>query len=159
MKAPVLAETEETRDSSLFDANPYRLLWRFLRHTRPYRGWVMLAVLLLPLGTLVQLWQPVLIQRAVDQHLIPGDAKGFGGLLGLFAVLIAAQFAIGYLQTAVNTLLGQRVVRDMRRELFAHLLEMDAAYFARTASGRLTNRISNDTEAVSQMVSAGMINL
>ena len=159
MMPPVLSETEETRDGNFFNADPYRLLWRFFRHTRPYRGWVILAMVLLPVGTVLQLWQPLLIQRAVDQHLVPGKPEGFVWLLVLFLLLIIGQFAVGYLQTAVNTLLGQRVVRDMRRELFAHLLGMDAAFFARNASGRLTNRISNDTEAVSQMVSAGMINL
>ncbi|MBF0400738.1 MAG: ABC transporter ATP-binding protein [Magnetococcales bacterium] len=159
MMPPVMAETEETRDGNFFDAAPYRLLWRFFRYARPYRAWVILALCLLPLSTLLQLWQPLLIQQAVDQHLIPGKPEGFAGLLFLFVCLIIGQFVVGYVQTAINTLLGQRVVRDMRRELFAHLLSMDAGFFARNASGRLTNRITNDTEAVSQMVSAGMINL
>lgn len=159
MMPPVLADTEETRDGSFFDINPYRLLWRFFRYTRPYRSWVVFALVLLPVSTLLQLWQPLLIQQAVDHHLLAGKSDGFSWLLSLFALLIAGQFIVGYVQTAINTLLGQRVVRDMRRELFAHLLSMDAAFFARNASGRLTNRITNDTEAVSQMVSAGMINL
>ncbi|MEO5364071.1 MAG: ABC transporter ATP-binding protein/permease [Magnetococcus sp. DMHC-8] len=159
MMPPVLAETEETRDGNFFNAEPYRLLWRFFRHARPYRAWVILALLLLPVSTLLQLWQPLLIQQAVDRHLLPAQPDGFSGLLALFLLLIIGQFVVGYGQTVLNTLLGQRVVRDMRRELFAHLLAMDAAFFARNSSGRLTNRISNDTEAVSQMVSAGMINL
>ncbi|MBF0185292.1 MAG: ABC transporter ATP-binding protein [Magnetococcales bacterium] len=159
MMPPVLAETEETRDGNLFNMHPYRLLWRFFRYARPYRGWVATALTLLPVAALLQLWQPLLIQQAVDHHLLPGRAEGFGAILLLFLLLILGQFAVGYLQSAVNTLLGQRLVRDMRRELFAHLLRMDAAFFAHNASGRLTNRISNDTEAVSQMISAGMINL
>ncbi|MBF0161570.1 MAG: ABC transporter ATP-binding protein [Magnetococcales bacterium] len=159
MMPPVVAETEETRDGNLFDAHPYRLLWRFLHYARPYRGWVALAILLLPVSALLQLWQPLLIQEAVDHHLLPGKPEGFSNLLLLFISLIVGQFGVAYVQSAINTLLGQRLVRDMRRQLFAHLLGMDAAYFARNASGRLTNRVSNDTEAVSQMVSAGMINL
>lgn len=159
MMPPVLAETEETRYGSLLDANPYKMLPRFFRYARPYRTWVMLALLLLPVGTLLQLVQPLLIQRIVDQHLVPGNPNGFGGLTTLFLILITGQFALGYVQTVVNTLIGQRVVRDVRRELFAHLMTMEAAFFAHHASGRLTNRITNDTEAVSQMVSAGLINL
>ncbi|WP_130471092.1 ABC transporter ATP-binding protein [Candidatus Magnetaquicoccus inordinatus] len=159
MMPPVLAETEETRDGNLFDIHPYRLLWRFLRYARPYRGWVITALALLPVAVLLQLWQPLLIQQAIDHHLLPGQEAGFAWLLLWFLLLIIGQFVVGYLQSAVNTLLGQRLVRDLRRELFAHLLAMDAAFFAHNASGRLTNRISNDTEAVSQMISAGMINL
>ncbi|MEO5341634.1 MAG: ABC transporter ATP-binding protein/permease [Magnetococcus sp. MYC-9] len=159
MMPPVSAETEETRDGSFLTASPYRLMGRFFRYARPYRGWVMLALLLLPISALLQLWQPLLIQQAVDHHLLPGKPEGFAELLLMFALLIVGQFGTAYLQTTLNTLLGQRLVRDMRRELFAHLLCMEAAFFSRNASGRLTNRISNDTEAVSQMVSAGMINL
>ena len=159
MMPAVFADTEETRYGNFFDANPYRMLQRFFRYARPYRLWVVLALLLLPLGTLLQLLQPLLIQQAVDQNLIPGQWQGFRQILVLFLILILSQFVMGYLQTAINTLLGQRIVRDLRRELFAHLLSMEANFFARHASGRLTNRISNDTEAVSQMVSAGMINL
>ena len=159
MMPAIFSETEETRFGSLWNANPYRLLWRFLRYTRPYRIWVILALLLLPIGTVLQLLQPLLIQRVVDKHLVTGQLQGFGWLLAMFLLLILGQFIVGYAQTAINTMLGQRVVRDLRGELFTHLIGMDAAFFARNASGRLTNRISNDTEAVSQMVSAGMINL
>ena len=154
-----LAESEETRYGSFFDITPYRLLRRFFRYAHPYHLWVGLALLLLPVGTLLQLLPPLLIQKAVDQHLLPGQWQGFSWLLTLFLGLIVGQFVMGYVQTVINTLIGQRIVRDLRRALFAHLLCMDAAFFARNASGRLTNRISNDTEAVNQMVSAGMINL
>lgn len=159
MMPAVFSETEETRYGSLWDATPYRMLRRFFRYARPYRAWVALALILLPIGALLQLLQPLLIQRAVDQHLVPGQWQGLGWILVFFMLLILGQFVVGYVQTAINTLLGQRIVRDLRSELFAHLLNMDASFFSRNASGRLTNRISNDTEAVSQMVSAGMINL
>lgn len=156
MMPAIMAETEETRYGRVVDS---KLLVRFFRYAKPYRGWIMAALLLLPASTLLQLLQPLLIQRAVDQHFVPGVLQGFFGLLLLFFGLILCQFVVGYVQSTINTLLGQRIVRDMRTELFAHLLKMDASYYSRTSSGRLTNRITNDTEAVSQMVSAGMINI
>ncbi len=156
MMPAVLAETEETRYGRFLDI---RLMARFLGYATPYKGWIAFALLLLPLTSLFQLTQPLVIQRAVDQHLATGDLDGFGLVLTLYAGLVALQFIGGYLQSTVNALLGQRVIRDLRRDLFAHLLVMDADFFSRNASGRLTNRITNDTEAVSQMVSAGLINL
>ncbi|MBF0428363.1 MAG: ABC transporter ATP-binding protein, partial [Magnetococcales bacterium] len=84
---------------------------------------------------------------------------GFPLLLAALAGLNIFQLVVGYLQFAVNSLLGQRVVRDLRQELFAHLMTLDANFFARNPSGTLTNRVANDTEAVSQMVSAGVVNL
>ena len=159
MMPAVDSETEETQFGTLWDANPYRMLLRFFQYARPYRKWVALALLLLPINALLQLLQPLLVQRVIDQHLLTGELQGFAGLLALFLLLVLGQFTVGYLQTTVNALLGQRVVRDLRSDLFVHLMGMEAGFFARNASGRLTNRISNDTEAVSQMVSAGMINL
>ena len=156
MMPPVLADTEETRFGRFLDA---RLLSRFFRYAKPYRSWIAAALFLLPLGALVQLLQPLLIQRAVDHHLVSGNLDGFGWVLLAFLVLVVCQSGLGYLQSVVNALLGQRVVRDLREELFSHLVRMDAAFFSKNSSGRLTNRVTNDTEAVSQMVSAGLINL
>ena len=156
MMPAVLAETEETRYGRVVDA---RLLARFFGYAKPYAGWIAVALLLLPLSSLFQLTQPLVIRWAVDNHLATGVEEGFGLVLAVYAGLVALQFVSGYLQAMINALLGQRVVRDLRRDLFAHLLAMDAGFFSRNASGRLTNRITSDTEAVSQMVSSGLISL
>ncbi|GAB0058597.1 ATP-binding cassette, subfamily B, multidrug efflux pump MdlB [Candidatus Magnetaquicoccaceae bacterium FCR-1] len=156
MMPAVQADTEETRYGAFWDA---RLMARFLSYATPHRGWLMLAMLMPPIGALSQLAQPLVIQMAVDRHLVTGDMEGFGGLLALLAGLGVLQFVSGYLQSTINARLGQRVISDLRRELFAHLITLDAAYFAKNPSGALTNRIANDAEAISQMVSAGLINL
>ncbi|MBF0294936.1 MAG: ABC transporter ATP-binding protein [Magnetococcales bacterium] len=150
------SDTEETRYGAFWDV---KLMARFLGYARPHRRWVTIALLLPPLGALSQFAQPLLIQQAVDRHIVTGDLEGLPGMLAILAGLILAQFGIGTLQFMVNALLGQRVVRDLRRELFAHLLAMDAQFFARNPSGTLTNRVANDAEAVSQMVSSGLVNL
>ncbi|MBF0147954.1 MAG: ABC transporter ATP-binding protein [Magnetococcales bacterium] len=156
MTPAVHADTEETRFGRFMD---WRLFARFLSYAAPYRRLIVAALALLPLSALVQMTQPFLIKQAVDQHLTTGVMEGFPLLLTLFSLLVGLQFVIGYIQSFTNTLLGQRVVRDIRNHLFSHLVAMDAGYFNRQASGRLTNRVVNDTEAVSQMVSSGLVNL
>ncbi|MBF0453695.1 MAG: ABC transporter ATP-binding protein [Magnetococcales bacterium] len=156
MMPAVMADTEETQYGRFLDIG---LFSRFLSYTKPYKGWITLALLLLPLTTLAQMAQPLLIKEAVDQNLLSGELDGFGTLALYFAGLVGVQFFTGYLQSLINALLGQRVVRDIRQDLFAKLTTMDAQYFATHASGRLTNRITNDTEAVSNMVSSGLVNL
>ncbi|MEO5366447.1 MAG: ABC transporter ATP-binding protein/permease [Magnetococcus sp. WYHC-3] len=156
MKPPVSADTDETRYGRFLDA---ALFWRFLGYAAPWRWRVVGALLLLPLAALLQLAQPLVIQQAVDRHLATGQMQGFFTLMVLYLGLVAAQFLVGYAQSLVNADLGQRIVRDMRCRMFDHLIRLDADYFARQGSGRLTNRLTNDSEAVSQMVSAGLINL
>ncbi|HIJ85965.1 MAG: ABC transporter related protein [Magnetococcales bacterium] len=156
MTPAVHADTEETRYGSFMD---WKLFVRFLSYAKPYRGWIVTALALLPVSALVQIAQPMLIKRAVDNHLTTGNMEGFSVLLSAFILLVGVQFFIGYLQSISNTVLGQRVVRDIRKHLFSHLMTLDAGYFNHHASGRLTNRITNDTEAVSQMVSSGLVSL
>ncbi|ABK43976.1 ABC transporter related protein [Magnetococcus marinus MC-1] len=153
---PIEAVTEETRYGAFLDLH---LLRRFFRYAKPHTRWVLLALAILPLNTLIQLGQPLLLRQAVDEHLIPGTLDGFAGLLVALGVLLLLQALAGYGMSVVNATLGQRVVRDLRRDLFGHLLRLDASYFNKHASGRTTNRVTNDVEAVSQMVSAGLIHL
>ncbi|MBF0285434.1 MAG: ABC transporter ATP-binding protein [Magnetococcales bacterium] len=148
--------TEETRFGASFDL---KLMLRFLAYAKPYRLQVIVAFALLPVAAGVQMVQPLVIKEAVDHHLLPNNLVGFDRLLWIMGGLIATQFFFGFLQSVVNALLGQRIIRDLRRDLFTHLLALDASYFARTGSGRLTNRLANDAEAVSQMISAGFIHL
>ncbi|MEG3640265.1 ABC transporter ATP-binding protein [Magnetococcus sp. PR-3] len=148
--------TEETRYGAFLDLN---LLRRFFLYAKPHTRWVLLALSILPIHTLIQLGQPLLLKIAVDEHLMPGQLEGFDWILVSLAALLILQAAAGYSMSVVNAMLGQRVVRDLRRDLFGHLIHLDASYFNNHASGRTTNRITNDVEAVSQMVSAGLIHL
>ncbi|MBF0160138.1 MAG: ABC transporter ATP-binding protein [Magnetococcales bacterium] len=152
---PITTDTEETR----YAAMDWSLLLRLLRYTLPHRRLLLPALLLLPLAALIQFGQPMVLQYAVDHHFVTGNMNGFGGLLALFLLLIGLQFVIGYSQSLLNAVLGQKVIHDLRADLFAHLLSLEAAFFDRHASGRLTNRLSNDSEAISQMIGAGLINL
>ncbi|MBF0273300.1 MAG: ABC transporter ATP-binding protein [Magnetococcales bacterium] len=156
MMPAVNSDTEETRYGAFLDA---RLMARFFSYAKPHRRWLAFAMILPPIGALSQLAQPLVIQMAVDRHLVTGHLEGFYGLLAVLAGLGVVQFVTGYLQSTVNAMLGQRVISDLRQELFAHLLTLDAAFYARNPSGALTNRVANDAEAISQMVSAGLINL
>ncbi|MBF0308398.1 MAG: ABC transporter ATP-binding protein [Magnetococcales bacterium] len=156
MTSPISHVTEETQYGATFD---WRLVRRFLLLAKPYRKWLLAAFAMPPLLMLSQLAQPLLLRQAVDKHLLTGQLEGFHTIVIAYAFCLVGQTLFSYLQYLFNTLLGQRIIRDLRRQLFTHLLSLDAAFFATNPSGRLTNRLTNDTEAVHQMVSAGMVNL
>jgi ATP-binding cassette subfamily B protein len=75
----------------------------------------------------------------------------------LYALALAAQFAAGYGETVLTGLLGQRVMRTLRRELFAHLQRLPVAYFDRTPVGRLVTRVTGDVEALNELFTAGVV--
>jgi ATP-binding cassette subfamily B multidrug efflux pump len=156
MMPAITSVTEETSYGRTVD---WRLMARLLTFARPHIALLGFALVLVPLNMVLQVAQPWVVKIAVDKHLVTGQLDGFATLLWGLAALILGQLLTGYFLSLTNTLLGHRLVRDMRRALFVHVLSLDAAYFARHASGRITNRLANDTEAVSQMVGAGLVNL
>ncbi|MBF0186683.1 MAG: ABC transporter ATP-binding protein [Magnetococcales bacterium] len=156
MTAPLTGMTEETHFKKTLDL---KLLQRFFRYGLAHKKWLFLALISVPLTTVIQTVQPMIVQVVVDQHMVPRVAQGMAFWLWLFASLVAVQFVLGYLQALINVRLGQGIVNDIRRDLFGKMLALDAGYHTRNASGTLTNRLTNDTELLTQMVSAGLIHL
>jgi len=136
-----------------------RLLTRFLRYLRPYRWLVVWSLLLLPLIAAAKLSQPWLLKIAIDSHITAGRMEGLPLLsLGYFA-LILADGLLTYLEIYLLQYLGQRVMFDLRVELFAHIQRLSASFFDRTPTGGLVTRVTSDVEALGEMFTAGIISI
>jgi ATP-binding cassette, subfamily B, multidrug efflux pump len=146
-------DQDEAFDKS-YDA---RLLRRLLGYLRPYRGLTLLAVVLLLGGAGLALVGPALTQRALDVAIPARD----GGLLGTLALVFLAalllEFLIEYGQTLLTTYLGQRVMYDLRMQIFAHLQRLSISYFDRNPVGRLMTRVTSDVETLNELFSSGVV--
>ncbi|MGH7554223.1 MAG: ABC transporter ATP-binding protein, partial [Longimicrobiales bacterium] len=145
---------EEDALGKAYDA---RLMRRLLQYLRPYRGRVAIAIGLLLAAALVELVGPWLTRVALDRALPQRDT----GLLLLLATaflgsLIVA-FALEYWQTILTTWLGQRVMYDLRREIFARLQRVEVAFFDRNPVGRLMTRVTSDVEVLNELFSSGVV--
>ncbi|HEX4469833.1 MAG TPA: ABC transporter ATP-binding protein, partial [Gemmatimonadaceae bacterium] len=80
-----------------------------------------------------------------------------GRMAGLFAAALAFSFVASYGETLLTSLLGQRVMRDLRHELFAHLQELPVAFFDRNPVGRLITRVTSDVESLNELFTAGVV--
>jgi len=97
----------------------------------------------------------------------PGDVIALRGqaiagvmrLAAVFAIALLARFLFGVLQVYLLQLTGQRVMYDMRREIFGHVLRLPVRYFDRTPVGRLVTRVTNDVAAINEMVTSMLVNL
>jgi ATP-binding cassette subfamily B protein len=134
-----------------------RLARRLLRYVRPYAGLVTAAVLLLCVEGGLQLVGPVLTRRVIDVAVPAGDAGMVATAAGLFALTLLLQFVAGYGETVLTGLLGQRVMRDLRTELFARLQRLPVAFFDRNPVGRLVTRVTSDVEALNELFTAGVV--
>ena len=133
------------------------LMRRLLHYLRPYRGRALVAVLMLLAGAVLALVGPALTQRALDVAVPHRDVALLGTLAAAFVVALLLEFALDYGQTLLTAWIGQRVMSDLRLELFTHLQRLSISYFDRNPVGRLMTRITSDVETLNELFSSGVV--
>ncbi len=145
--------TSATKTGQVFD---WQVLRRLLGYVLPYRGvfigLIVLTVATAALGTL----RPFLIQRMVDVSIEQGDRTGLNHMFLWLLGLLVAHAGVSYLQTYYGGWLGQYIVRDIRTDLYRHLLGLKLSFFDRTPIGVLVTRNISDVETLSDVFSEGL---
>ena len=106
-------------------AHDARLMRRLLTYLRPYWKQVLIALTAIVAASTLQLAQPYLIKVAIDDHIAIGDTRGLGFLAAVYVVVLIASFLLEYLQTWTLQMTGQRIMFDMRMQIFGHLQRLD----------------------------------
>ena len=131
-------------------------LRRLIPRVRPYRGELALALVLLVLSTGTGLVFPLVVRLLLDAAFLAANGVLLNrialGLLALFAVQAALNFGQSYLMSSVT----ERVIADLRKDLFGHLALQPPAFFAMRRVGELSSRISNDAAMVQQVLRFGI---
>ena len=145
------------QEEALGKAYDSRLMKRLLTYLRPYKPQVAIGVVLLIVGSSVQVGMVFLIKSGIDTYIAQGDVAGLGMLAVTFAGAILVAFGAGYAELYIMTWLGQRVQDDIRMQIFKHIQKLHTGYFDRTPVGRIVTRITNDVNALNEMFSSGVI--
>ncbi len=133
------------------------LFHRLLRYLRPYRGLLAIATALLLIGGIFPLIGPYLTKQAIDVAIPGGDVTLLGLLAAAYLLVLLLNFANGYGEVLVTTAIGQRVMRDLRQELFAKLQQLSIPYFDRRPVGRLMTRVTSDVESLNELFTSGVV--
>jgi ATP-binding cassette, subfamily B, multidrug efflux pump len=135
------------------------LMRRLLRYLRPY-AWMTVGAITMLLGSaLLQLAGPYLTQVAIDRAI---PAKDFHLILRLgllMAGALTAEFALEYGQTVLTAYIGQRVMVDLRLEIFAKLQRLPIPFYDRNPVGRLMTRVTSDVETLNDLFTGGVVAL
>lgn len=134
-----------------------RLMARFIGSVRPYRGLAVAALCLLPLSAAARLAQPWLLKVAIDDHIVTGKMEGLPLVATAFLALIVAESLITFLEVWLLQYLGQRVMFDLRMDLFSRVQRLPVSFFDRTPTGSLVTRLTSDVEVLGEMFAAGII--
>ncbi len=136
-----------------------RILVRFCRYVRPYSRAVVIVLATLPLMAACRLAQPWIIKQAIDSHIITGRLAGLESMALIFLALLLGEALFAYVQVYLLQSVGQRVMSDMRAELFRHVLELPVSWFDRTPVGSAVTRLTSDVEVLGEMFASGLITI
>ncbi|HEY6550283.1 MAG TPA: ABC transporter ATP-binding protein [Solirubrobacterales bacterium] len=126
---------------------------------RPYRGKVALMFLALLIATGAALAPPYLAGQAVDSGIVTGDVSALDRIVAAFVVVAILYAAATYLQTYLVGWVGTRALQDLRERVFSHLQTMSIGFFTRRSPGVLISRMTNDIEALNQLVTDGVVTM
>ncbi len=154
MQGPQGPYQEEEALGKAYDA---RLMKRLLEYLKLYRWYVVLAVAVLMVASLLQVVGPWLTRIALDEAIPNGDAPLLAKLAGAYVAAIIGGVSLMYGQTVLTTWLGQRVMYDLRTEIFAKLQRLDLRFYDRNPVGRLMTRLTSDVETLNELFSSGVV--
>jgi ATP-binding cassette subfamily B protein len=126
---------------------------------RPYRGRVVLMAVALLLATAASLAPPPLAKLAIDEGIGNGDVATLDLVVVGFLVSALVYFGATYVQTYLVGWVGQRVLQDLRVRIFAHLQTLSIGFYSRRQAGVLISRMTNDVQALDQLVTDGVVTL
>src|SRR5438876_3271250 len=129
------------------------------RLTRPYKGRTALSVVSLLAATATALAPPFLAKYAVDDGIRRHDLGKLWWIVGAFVLAGLLNWAMSYVQTYLTGWVGERILADLRIGLFRHLQKLSLGFYERNRAGVIISRLTNDVEAIDQLVTDGVTSL
>jgi ATP-binding cassette, subfamily B, multidrug efflux pump len=166
-----MASTQE--EEILGKAYDGRLMRRLLTYLRPYTWHVVVALAAIILKSGLDVLGPFLTKIAIDKYLAKspnshswiGDRlssaplTGIAQIGGLYVGILLCTFTLEFVQTYLMQWTGQKVMFDLRRQIFRHLQHMHVAFFDKHPVGRLVTRVTTDVDALNEMFTAGVVSI
>ncbi len=146
--------TEENLDNKYYDWPVFK---RILGYLRPYRVLVAVSLLLLLAVSMLNLAGPYLTKVAIDDYIRVQQFKGLDRIALIYIAVLAAAFVCQFLQYTTMQYIGQRVMFDLRTQVFAHLHKMSFRFFDQNPIGKMMTRTVNDVEVLNEMLTSGLI--
>jgi ATP-binding cassette, subfamily B, multidrug efflux pump len=132
---------------------------RLMGFIKPYRHLLALTIFLLLLTAALQITGPFLIKLSIDNYITPGISEGLLYMVVLYGLIILFEFVIRYFQGYYTEYLGQKIMYDMRMDIFKHIQKLPMSYFDKNPVGRTMTRVTTDVQSLNEMLSSGIVTL
>ncbi|GIM52229.1 xenobiotic ABC transporter ATP-binding protein [Capnocytophaga cynodegmi] len=143
-------------ENSKSNKHTFKQLYHFVK---PYRFAFFVVAFLSVLASLLATAQPYLIKTAIDDYIIPKDYNGLLLITYFLVGLLVSEVLVQFLFVYFASWLGQTVIRDIRKKLFAHLLRFKMSYYDKSSVGLLVTRAVNDMERIGEVFSSGLFEI
>jgi ATP-binding cassette, subfamily B, multidrug efflux pump len=152
-----MSQDYHSEDEVLGKAYDARLMRRLLGYIKPYKKYVIFAILLNIVVAALGPVRPYLTKIAIDDYIMQSDYSGLILISILLFGSLLFQAGIQYLLTYFTQLLGQKTLFDLRKQLFTHTQKLALRFFDKTPIGRLVTRVTNDVESLGELFSSGIV--
>ena len=144
-------------DEILGKAYDSKLMKRLLTYVKPYKKYVVFAIILNILVAALGPLRPYLTKVAIDDYIVNSNYDGLMLIAALLFGSLLLQAVVQYFLTYYTQYLGQRTLYDIRTQIFKHTQKLALKYFDRTPIGRIVTRATNDVESLSELFSSGIV--
>src|SRR5436190_4804404 len=136
-----------------------RLMRRLLVYLRPYRAYALFALAAIIANSVLQLAQPYLMKLAIDRFIPTRDLAGVNRIAVWYLLVVAGGFCLEFTQTWLLQTTGQRIMFDMRMEIYRHLQRLDLRFYDRNPVGRLMTRVTTDVDVINDLFTSGVVSI
>lgn len=136
-----------------------RLMRRLLTYLRPYRGQVAIALGAIVAHSALELAPPYLTKIVIDDYIPARDLSGLWLIAVLYLSSLLTTFGLEYLQTWTLQMAGQRIMFDMRMQVYGHLQRLDLKFYDRNPVGRLMTRVTTDVDVLNELFTGGVVSV
>jgi ATP-binding cassette subfamily B multidrug efflux pump len=167
------AQQQQPDDDVVGKAYDGRLMRRLLTYLRPYKAIAFASLVAILIKAAFDVLGPYLFKVTIDLYLTPAGehrtqhtyfarylspqaTKGVTELAGVYLASLVLSYGLEFLQTYILQWMGQKVMFDMRRQIFGHMQKMHIGFFDRNPVGRLVTRLTSDVDALNEMFTSGI---
>ena len=146
-------------DEVLGKAYDARLMRRLLTYLRPYKRQVAIALAAIVAFSVLELAPPYLVKLIIDRYIPASDLEGVTLVAVLYLAAQVGSFLLEYLQTTTLQMLGQRIMFDIRMQVYSHLQKLDLRFYDRNPVGRLMTRVTSDVDVLNDLFTSGVVSI
>jgi ATP-binding cassette, subfamily B, multidrug efflux pump len=152
-----VAKDKSRKEDDFTPSLDRKLVRRIIAYLMPYKGWVIVALVITIAAAFLGPLRPFLIQIAIDDYIVTGDFAGLQTMVIILIAVLVGEGILAFIRGYLTQWIGQQAIFDLRVKVYRHIQRQSLRFFDRTPIGRLITRTTSDVEALSDVLSAGVV--